>query len=391
MIYGLLNLSWWGCFIALMIMTQITIASVTLYLHRSQAHKAVDFHPILCHFFRLWLWMTTGMSTKGWTAVHRKHHIETETENDPHSPQIKGIRKVLFQGAELYRDEKNNPETLERYGKGTPDDWLERNIYTKHPVSGIVAMFVIDILLFGVYGITMWAIQMMWIPFFAAGVINGIAHYWGYRNFECPDASRNISFLAIFIGGEELHNNHHTYPHSAKFSVKWWEFDLGWAYITLMKWLGLAKVRKVPPKLEQISSKTQIDSDTLRALFANPLQIMARYSKDVLVPVFKRERAHAGTAGKALYSRAKKLLVREKSLMDNSGSQKLSSILQNNQTIAQAYQFREKLQEIWNKTSASQKELLEALQDWCKQAEATGVDVLLRFSSHLKTYVPKKA
>lgn len=389
MVYGLLNLSWWGCFIVLMVFTQITIAGVTLYLHRSQAHRSVEFHPVICHIFRFWLWLSTGMSTKAWTAIHRKHHIVTETDEDPHSPQTRGLRKVFFQGAELYRAESKNKETLERYGKGTPDDWLERNVYSKYPVGGIIIMLFIDLLLFGVYGITMWAIQMMWIPLFAAGVINGIGHYWGYRNFECPDASRNISFLAVFIGGEELHNNHHTYPHSAKLSVKWWEFDIGWGYITLMKWFGLAKVRKVPPKLVRVADKTQIDAETLRALFANPLQIMARYSKDVLVPVYKQERSRAGAASKALFKRAKKLLVREKSLMDHDGSQKLSTILQDNQTLAQAYQFREKLQAIWTRTSASQKELLEALQEWCKQAEATGVEVLQGFASRLKTYVPK--
>lgn len=391
MLYGLTNFSWWECVVVGLILTQITIASVTLYLHRSQAHRAVDFHPALNHFFRLWLWLTTGMNTQAWVAIHRKHHVTCETEDDPHSPQTRGIKKVFFEGAELYRAESKNQVTLEQYGRGTPDDWMERNVYSKHGLAGVLLMLSIDLLLFGVYGITLWAVQMMWIPFFACGVINGIGHYWGYRNFESPDASTNISCWGFFIGGEELHNNHHTYPTSAKLSIKWWEFDIGWLYITLLKLVGLAKVRKMPPKLVQVSNKTEVDSDTLRALFVNPLQIMAGYSKEVLAPVFKQELKRLSTnAEKAIYRHAKKLLVLDLSLIDTFGKQSLNKILQGNHTLAQVYQFRLNLQNIWNRTSASQKELLDALQDWCKQAEATSSDVLHLFVNRLKTYVPAK-
>src|SRR5476651_753345 len=234
MFSGFLNLPWWGDLIAGLILVQITIAGVTIYLHRCQAHRALDLHPIVSHFFRFWLWMTTGMVTKAWTAIHRKHHAKVETVDDPHSPQVKGIWTVLLQGSELYRKESRNKETMERYGQGTPDDWMERNVYVKHSAKGVISMLIIDLVLFGPIGLTMWAIQMAWIPFFAAGVVNGIGHYWGYRNFECADAARNIVPWGIVIGGEELHNNHHTYPTSAKFSVKPWEFDIGWLYIRML-------------------------------------------------------------------------------------------------------------------------------------------------------------
>lgn len=390
MLYGLTNFSWFECLIVGLLLTQITIASVTLYLHRSQAHRAVDFHPALNHFFRLWLWLTTGMNTKAWVAIHRKHHVTCETDEDPHSPQTRGIKKVFFEGAELYRAEAKNQVTLEQYGRGTPDDWMERNVYSKHSLAGVLVMLGIDLLLFGVYGITLWAVQMMWIPFFACGVINGIGHYWGYRNFESPDASRNIFCWAFFIGGEELHNNHHTYPTSAKLSIKWWEFDIGWFYITLLKFARLAKVRKMPPKLEQVSNKTVVDLDTLRAIFVNPLQIMARYSKDVLSPVLKQELKRLSTsAEKAVYRHAKKLLVLEASLIDTFDKQKLNKILQDNHALAQVYQFRVKLQTIWNRTTASEKDL-SSLQEWCEQAEETGSNVLHQFVNRLKTYVPAK-
>ena len=235
LLYGLLNLSFWGYVVALLILTHITIVGVTVYLHRSQAHRALELHPAISHFFRFWIWLTTGMETKKWVSIHRKHHAKCETEEDPHSPQTRGIKKVFFEGAELYRAEAKNQDTMTRYGQGTPDDWLERHVYTQHSAAGVALMFVIDIVLFGIPGITIWALQMLWIPLFAAGVVNGIGHYWGYRNFECPDASRNILSLGAFIGGEELHNNHHTFPTSAKFSVKWWEFDLGWVYIRFIK------------------------------------------------------------------------------------------------------------------------------------------------------------
>ncbi len=388
--HGLLHLSWWGDIVAALLMTQVTICAVTVYLHRCQAHRAVDLHPIVSHFFRLWLWMTTGMVTKAWTAIHRKHHAKVETAEDPHSPQVKGIWTVLWSGAELYKKEARLPETLERYGQGTPDDWMEKNIYTAHSALGIMIMMAIDFLLFGPIGLSIWAVQMMWIPFFAAGVINGIAHYIGYRNYESPDASRNLLPIGFFVGGEELHNNHHTYATSAKFSVKWWEFDMGWLVIRTLEMLGLAKPKRVPPKAILSPGRGVVDADTLTAILTNRFHLMAQYSKNVVRPVLQEERRHAGAAGAAMLRRMRTLLTCESSLVDMSGQQDLDKALKTYNSLNVVYQFRLKLQNIWARSTATQKELIDALQEWCKQAEASGVDALREFVSHLKTYVPQR-
>ncbi len=388
MIYGILHLSFWGYFIALMVMTQLTIAGVTVYLHRCQAHRALTLHPAISHFFRLWLWLTTGMNTKAWTAIHRKHHARCETVEDPHSPQVMGLKKVLWQGAELYRHEATNDETIERFGQGTPDDWLENKLYTPYGSMGILSMFIIDLVLFGVPGITIWALQMMWMPFFAAGIVNGIGHYWGYRNYECTDAARNISPFGLFIGGEELHNNHHAFGSSAKFSVKWWEFDLGWGYIKLFQWMGLAQVKKVSPKMQIVPDKQTIDSDTIKAIIINRLQILSHYSKEVILPVLKAEKEHAGEKGGQLFHRAKTLLVRELSLFNKIERSRLALLLRKKQALRQVYYYRLKLQKIWNLTTANQKELIDALQEWCKSAENSGILALKEFSHRLKSYVP---
>jgi len=386
--FGLLNLSWWGYLVAVLIMTQITIFGVTIFLHRCQAHRALDLHPIVSHFFRLWLWMTTGMVTKEWTAIHRKHHAKVETPDDPHSPQVGGLFRVLFRGTELYRKESRNPETMIRYGEGTPDDWMERNVYAYRTRLGITLMFILDLLLFGVPGITIWAIQMAWIPFFAAGVVNGIAHYFGYRNFECADASRNLIPLAMFIGGEELHNNHHTFATSARFSVKWWEFDSGWMVIRLLQFLGLARPKRTPPKALLVHGKTVVDSDTLRAVLTNRFQVLAHYSQRVTLPVLQQEAHRAGDANPSLYARGKTLLVRDVSLVDAAGKQTLDELLSAHQSLQVVYQFRMRLQAIWAKSTASQAELVAALQEWCRQAEEAGIAALRDFVAQLKGYVP---
>jgi stearoyl-CoA desaturase (delta-9 desaturase) len=389
--HGLLNLSWWGDLIVLLVLTQLTIASVTVYLHRCQAHRALDLHPIASHFFRFWLWMTTGMVTKEWTAIHRKHHAKVETAEDPHSPQVKGLSKVMWEGAELYRKESRNSETLERYGQGTPDDWMERNIYTPHSAKGITLMLIINLALFGVLGLAVWAIQMAWIPFFAAGVVNGLAHYWGYRNFECQDASRNLIPIGFFIGGEELHNNHHTYGTSAKFSVKWWEVDMGWGLIRTLQLFGLAKPKRVAPKAKLVSGKTSVDADTIKALITNRFQVMAHYSKEVILPVLSEESRRAGEASRNMLRRIRTLLVREPSLVNAAKQQELEAVLEKHQSLNVVYQLRLKLQNIWARGTASQKELVEALQEWCRQAEASGIEVLREFVQHLKCYVPQQA
>jgi stearoyl-CoA desaturase (delta-9 desaturase) len=364
---------------------------VTIFLHRCQSHRAVTLHPAVSHFFRFWMWMTTGMVTKQWAAIHRKHHAKVETADDPHSPQVKGFWKVMLEGAELYKKEAKNAETLSRYGEGTPDDWMEHNVYTKHSALGIMIMMGIDLVLFGPIGLTIWAIQMAWIPFFAAGVINGVGHYVGYRNFECADASRNMIPLGLIIGGEELHNNHHTYGTSAKFSVKWWEVDLGWGVIRLLQLFGLATPKRVPPTPTLVPGKAVVDIDTLKAVLTNRFQVMARYGKDVMLPVLREERRRAGEAGKSMFRRMRTLLIREPSLVASSDQAHLESVLKDCSKLSVVYQYRLQLQNIWARSTATQKELVESLQEWCRQAEATGIEALRDFVSHLKAYVPEGA
>ena len=384
--YGILDLTLGGYIIAALLMTHVTIAAVTIYLHRHQAHRALDLHPVVSHFFRFWLWLTTGMETKAWAAIHRKHHAKVETEEDPHSPQVKGIKKVLLEGAELYKEEAKNSETLDKYGHGTPDDWLERNVYTPHSAKGIIMMFVLDVVLFGIPGITIWAIQMMWIPLFAAGVINGIGHWWGYRNYESPDASTNIVPWGILIGGEELHNNHHTFASSAKLSSKWWEFDIGWMYIRILEFFGLARVKKVAPKPMVDPSKPQIDFDTVIAVVSNRFQVMAQYSKHVMARVHKDELRRADDWERTVLRRAKRLLSRDESLMDDDAKQNLASVLEQSQQLHTVYHFKQRLQAIWKRSTATQEHLLHALQEWCHQAEQTGIKALQDFSRSLRSY-----
>lgn len=384
MLFGILNLSFWGYVAATLILTHITIVSVTLYLHRYSAHRAIELASPVKHFFRFWLWLTTGMITKEWTAIHRKHHAKCEVEGDPHSPMLEGISTVLWQGAELYRREAACQDTLDKYGKGTPDDWIERNLYSKHSSLGMLTMFVLDIVLFGLPGISIMAIQMMWIPFFAAGVINGIGHYFGYRNYEVNDASRNIVPIGILIGGEELHNNHHAFGSSAKFSNKWWEFDVGWFYIRLLQLFRLAKVKYLPPQLREVPGKNTIDLETVKAFLSNRLEILSEYTHDVMLPTFKEEKSKAGSDH--LFNRAKRLFIRSDYLLDEQAKDKIARILEGRTSLQMVYQFRERLTQIWNSTAASNKDILEALQDWCKQAEATGIDVLCNFAGALRRY-----
>ena len=385
---GLTQFNWWQDIIVTLVLTHITIVGVTVFLHRCQAHRALDLHPIPSHFFRFWLWLTTGMVTKQWVAIHRKHHARCETKEDPHSPQILGIGKVFFRGAELYREAALDSEMVERYSKGTPDDWMERNVYIKHDWLGILLMLGIDILLFGLPGLTIWAIQMAWIPLFAAGVINGIGHYWGYRNFECTDAATNILPWGILIGGEELHNNHHTFGTSAKLSVKKWEFDIGWMYICILRALGMAKVKRTPPKLVSNPNKAVIDGDTLKAILSNRFQVLASYSKEVINPVFKHESQLALAQGAKISRRVKCLMKRDDSIVKAKDEACLRNVLSSNGRLDLVYQYRNRLQKIWACTTASQKELIDDIKDWCVQAERTGVKVLYDFAARMRTFVP---
>jgi stearoyl-CoA desaturase (delta-9 desaturase) len=349
MIYGILDLPWWGVVAYALICTHITIVGVTVFLHRHQAHRALDLHPIISHFFRAWLWLTTGMVTREWAAIHRK----------------------------LYRAEAANQETLERYGKGTPDDWIERNLYSKYSARGIFLTLFINVLLLGVPGFIVWALQMAWVPLFAAGVINGIGHYFGYRNFECPDAATNIVPFGILIGGEELHNNHHTFPTSAKLSYKWYEFDIGWLYIKVLSMLGLAKVKRLPPREKLLAEKNIIDLDTVRSVVSARFQVMAKYTHSVLLPLFDGEK---NSLDGTLRGKVRDWLV----LLDECSKEKLQKFLSSSDKLNFVYQLRNNLQNIWNKTTATQKELLDSLREWCQQAEDANVGNLRDFVAYIR-------
>lgn len=383
---GLLDLSAWQLVAVTLVLTHITIVSVTVYLHRYSAHRALELHPALKHFFRFWLWLTTAQNTKEWTAIHRKHHAKCETVDDPHSPVVKGLRTVLLTGAELYRAEAKNEDTLRIYGKNCPEDWIERNVYSRFPEGGVVLMAIIDLALFGVLGMTVWAVQMMWIPVWAAGVINGLGHAVGYRNFECRDAATNLVPWGILIGGEELHNNHHTYPNSAKLSVKKWEFDMGWAWIQLFSALGLAKVQRVAPIAHRVEGKGSLDMDTAMAILNNRFQIMAQYRKLVIAPLVKQEVAKADASVRHHFRRAKRLLSRETSLLDESHQVRIQRMLEDSQALKVIYEKRLDLQQIWVKTSSNGHEMLEAIKQWVADAEASGIQSLRDFAEQLKTY-----
>lgn len=383
---GLLDLSVWQLIAIMLVLTHVTIVSVTVYLHRYSAHRSLELHPALKHFFRFWLWLTTSMNTREWTAIHRKHHAKCETPDDPHSPVHKGLGTVLRKGAELYMEEAKNEETLRIYGKNCPDDWIERNLYSRFPIAGVTLMALIDLALFGVLGITVWAVQMMWIPVLAAGVINGLGHALGYRNFECRDAATNILPWGILIGGEELHNNHHTYPNSAKLSVKKWEFDMGWLWIRLFSLVGLAEVRRTAPIAHRVEGKQTLDMDTAMAILNNRFQIMAQYRKLVIKPAVRSELARMDESVRHLFRRAKRLLSRETSLLDDRHQARIQTMLEHSQALKVIYEKRLALQQIWGRTSANSHEMLQALKDWCNQAEESGIKALQEFADSLRTY-----
>lgn len=382
---GLLNLSWWQIILYALVTTHITIASVTIFLHRHQAHRALDLHPIISHFFRFWLWLSTGMVTKEWAAIHRKHHAKCEQAEDPHSPQIYGIRKVLTEGAELYRAESKNKETMARYGHGTPDDWIERNLYTRYSWQGVGLMLIINLALFGAAGAAVWALQMAWIPITAAGIINGLGHYWGYRNFEAADASTNLSPWGIIIGGEELHNNHHTYPTSAKLSVKPYEFDIGWLYIRLLSAVGLAKVKKTPPKLELGDIKPVADDKTLEALIAHRYEIMAEYANGMR-RAFRGELSALKTrlTDSSALKAAARWLHRDAEKAPASAAPQLAKARAASPVLDKMVTMREELRQLWLNTSLSREQLLANLQAWCHRAEESGIAVLQEFSRKLR-------
>lgn len=388
MFSGLFDLPWWGYIAVTLALTHVTIASVTIFLHRHQAHRALDLHPAASHFFRFWLWLTTGMVTKQWAAVHRKHHAKCETPEDPHSPQIVGLSKVLWEGTELYRREAANSETLEKYGHGTPDDWLERNLYSKHNILGIGLMAGMDLLFFGAAGITIWAVQMLWIPFFAAGVINGLGHFWGYRNYQTEDASTNIVPWGVLIGGEELHNNHHAYASSARLSNRWYELDVGWIYICALQALGLAQVKKVAPKLKLDPGKSQCDLETLQAVITHRYEVLAKYAKAVkkaYAEEFGRLRARAEAAGADL-ALVKRWLQRDAKELKEQERAKLDAVLQHSKVLSTLYAMRQELTLLWQRSTLSREQLVKQLDEWCVKAERSGISYLQKFSRRLRSY-----
>ncbi len=388
--HGLLNWPVWSLVVFTLAVTHVTIVSVTVYLHRYSAHRSLDLHPALQHFFRFWLWLTTGMVTREWTAVHRKHHAKCETDEDPHSPVSKGLGEIFWKGVEAYKEAGADQETLDRYGKGCPQDWIERNVYRYNTV-GVILMMFIDVALFGALGLTVWAVQMLWIPVTAAGIINGIGHWWGYRNFECPDAARNILPWGIIIGGEELHNNHHTYPNSAKLSVKPFEFDLGWAWIQLCAKLGLAKVISTGPVVERIPDKQALDKDAAWALLNDRFRVMARYAEEVVQPVLEEEYAKADAATRKLFKRTQKLLCREVTLLDARGQERIQAAIAASTKLAVIYDAHKALQEIWAKRGGNMEEVVSELIEWCKDAEASGMEALNDFAETLKSYATPRA
>lgn len=392
--HGLLGLGAWQLVLVTLAFTHVTIAAVTIFLHRSQAHRALDLHPLPSHFFRFWLWLTTGMQTRDWVAVHRKHHAKCETPEDPHSPQTRGLRTVLWQGAELYMAERANRETIERYSRGTPDDWIERNLYARFVWHGCALMLITDFVLFGMAGVAVWAVQMIWIPFFAAGVVNGVAHYWGYRNYDCADASTNISPLGLLIGGEELHNNHHTFPTSAKLSNKWFEFDIGWAYIRALETLGLARVLRVAPvpRVDAAAGQRQVDLHMLQTVINNRYDLLARFARE-LQREFLEEVAKLRLSAddQQRFAGLKRWLRKDVEKIPAPHKETLQELLARSRMLHTIVEMRGELAGIWQQSTVSREQMLQRLQDWMARAEASGIHTLQQVAARIRGYVPDPA
>jgi len=391
--HGLMPMPWWGYVVFTLAVTHITIASVTIFLHRAQAHRGLDLHPIASHFFRFWLWLTTGMVTKEWVAIHRKHHAKVETVDDPHSPMTRGIGTVLLKGTELYRAESRNMETMEKYGHGTPDDWIERNLYTRFSWQGVGLMLAINLILFGPLGATIWAIQMMWIPVTAAGIINGLGHYWGYRNFACRDTSTNIVPWGIIIGGEELHNNHHAYGTSAKLSSQWYEFDIGWMYIRMLETCKLATVRKVAPQLKFDRSKAAPDLATLQAVLTHRYAVVTSYARSLktacaeeIASLRERHQRDRNSDNAPSLRTIKGWLLADPATLSDADRTRLAETLAHSKVMNQIYAMRLELAALWERSTESSEQLLARLQDWCMRAEASGIPPLAQFSLKLRRY-----
>jgi stearoyl-CoA desaturase (delta-9 desaturase) len=387
--HGLLGWHWWQIALYTLGVTHVTILATTIYLHRCQAHRALDLHPSVSHFFRAWLWFSTGMVTKEWAAIHRKHHAKCETEEDPHSPQTRGLKKVLWEGAELYREESRNEETMKKFGHGMPDDWIERNVYSRYSIMGVALCMVLDVAMFGLAGLSVWAIQMMWIPFWAAGVVNGVGHFFGYRNFNCEDASTNLLPIGILIGGEELHNNHHTFATSARFSNKWYEFDIGWMWICMLSSVKLAKVKKVAPTPKLQRGKTTIDFETLQAVLSNRYEVMERYAM-TLRRAYRQELVHIKALGSSdkyqIFKNGRKWFHKDEAVLGDHQKQQVPQIIENSNALRTYYELRGELAKIWERSNVSREQLLAQLQEWCHRAEQSGIQSLHEFATRLRRY-----
>lgn len=384
------ELPWWGFVLLTLGLTHVTIAAVTIYLHRHQAHRSLDLHPAVSHFFRFWLWLTSGTITREWVAVHRKHHATCDTAEDPHSPVRFGIYHVLLGGALLYRRAAKQAETLARYGQKTPDDWLEHQVYSRHSLLGIAALLIAEVTLFGAAGVAVWAVQMIWIPLFAAGIINGLGHFWGYRGHATRDASRNILPWGILVGGEELHNNHHAHAASAKLSSRRWEFDLGWAYIRLLETLGLATVRKVAPRLRSHPGKTCCDADTVHAVISHRFTILAKYARALRRTVRGEFSALpsdpvAGGRDRTAVAAIRHWLQRETATLPPTEEEALHRVLRVSPVLQTIYTMRQELAALWNHAAAPE-QLVRHLENWCQRAEASGITALRQFSQSLRAY-----
>ena len=382
---GLFQDASWGTWIAyFLIVTQLTIFTVTLYLHRSQTHRGVDFHPILAHGFRLWSWLSTAMVTKQWVAIHRKHHARCETEDDPHSPMVHGIDKVLWEGVDLYRIASRDMAEIEKYGRGTPDDWIERNVYARAPSMGPTLLLFINFALFGAVGVAIWALQMVWIPFWAAGVVNGLGHWWGYRNFESADTSTNLSPWGLIIGGEELHNNHHAFPSSAKFSLRRFEFDIGWAAIRFFEFFRLAKVLRVAPSLDVRPNVPIPDADTVKALLSHKFHVMSDYFRGVIVPAMQEDASRAGASLKAMPRKLRNALGSGGRWLDADARERMGQFISQAPTVQTVMEYRHRLQETLDNRNGEA--MMESLRQWCREAEASGIRALQEFAAKLKGY-----
>jgi stearoyl-CoA desaturase (delta-9 desaturase) len=386
---GLFDLPWWGLVAVTLVLTHVTIAAVTIFLHRCQAHRALELHPVVSHFFRFWLWLTTGMVTKEWAAIHRKHHAKCETAEDPHSPQFYGLNRVLWLGVFLYVSEAYNRETLERYGRGTPDDWVERNLYSSHSMLGLALMGAVNIALFGpVPGALILITQIAWIPFWAAGVINGIGHFWGYRSWDSPDASTNIVPWGILIGGEELHNNHHAFASAAKLSNKWYELDIGWLYICMLSAVRLASVKKVPPRPRFTVAKSTVDVETLQSVIANRYDVLAKYAKSLKATYVEElsKLRQMAPQDAAVLKRLRRWITRDENAVPAQEKAELEQVLAKTGALQTVYAMRRDLVAVWERSNASAEQLVKELQDWCSRAEASGVLQLVEFSQRLRRY-----